>query len=103
MLIVHGWVFEDNVVQFLQLVSRYIRYPYDDLDEVAVTGALDRTDDEFVDGWFSYPLPGTPPLTVSLARAVGGSQVSVQVEGDIDPVLRARLETLFDLLCRDRR
>jgi len=43
-------------------------------------------------------LPGTPPLTVSLARAVGGSAVSVRVQGDIDPVLRARFETLFDLL-----
>jgi hypothetical protein len=95
---VRGWVFEDNVVQFLQMVSHYIRYAYDDLDEVAVAGALDRTDDELIDGWVSYPLPGTPPLTVSLARAVGGSEVSVRVEGDIDLVLRARFETLFDLL-----
>jgi hypothetical protein len=95
---VQGWVFEDNVVQFLQLVSHYIGYPYDDLDEAALTGALERTDDESVDGWFSYPLPGTPPLTVSLARAVGGTEVSVRVEGDIGPVLQARFETLFDLL-----
>jgi hypothetical protein len=35
---------------------------------------------------------------VSLARAVSGSEVSVRVEGDIDPVMRARFETLFDLL-----
>ncbi|BCB89678.1 hypothetical protein Psuf_069910 [Phytohabitans suffuscus] len=93
-----GWVFEDNVVQFLGHVSRYIGYRFDDLDEAALAGALERTDDESTDGWFSYPLRGTPPLTASLARAVGGSVVSIRVEGDIDPVLAARIETLLDLL-----
>jgi hypothetical protein len=44
------------VVQFLELVSHYIGYRYDDLDEAALTGALVRTDDESTDGWFSYPL-----------------------------------------------
>jgi hypothetical protein len=29
---------------------------------------------------------------------VSGSVVSVRVEGDIDPILTARIETLFDLL-----
>jgi hypothetical protein len=96
--LVEGWVFEDNVVQFLEHVSRYIGYRYDDLDEAALIGALERTDDESIDGWFSYPLQGMPPLTVSLARAVGGTEVSVRLEGNIDPVLRARFETLFDLL-----
>jgi hypothetical protein len=42
--------------------------------------------------------PALPPLTVSLAQAVGGGVVSVRVDGDIDPVLRARTEILFDLL-----
>jgi hypothetical protein len=96
--LIEGWVFEDDARQFLEHVSRYIGYRYDDLDEAALTGALERTDDESTDGWFSYPLPGTPSLTVSLAKAVGGNEVSVRVQGDIDPILRARLETLFDLL-----
>ena len=61
-------MFEDNVVQFLEHVSRYIGYRYDDLDEAALTGILERTDDESADGWFSYPLPSQPFLTVSLAR-----------------------------------
>lgn len=95
---VAGWVFEDNVEQFLEHVSRYIGYDYDELDEVALAGALEATDDESTDGWFSYPLTGAPPLQVSLARAVGGSVVSVRMHGDIDPVLAARFETLFDLL-----
>lgn len=95
---VDGWVSEENVVQLLEHVSRYIEYDYGELDEVALTGALELTDDEVADGWFSYPLVGTPLLTISLARAVGGSDVSVRLEGEIDPILAARFETLFDLL-----
>ncbi|WP_127507032.1 hypothetical protein [Actinoplanes solisilvae] len=95
---IDGWVSEDNVVRFLEYVSRYVGYDYGELDEVALTGAVDHTDDESVDGWFSYPLEGVPPLTVSLARTVGGSVVSVRVQGQIEGALAARLETLLDLL-----
>ncbi|MFC4069980.1 hypothetical protein [Actinoplanes subglobosus] len=89
---------EDNIVRFLEKISSYIGYDYDALDEAALTGALESTDDESADGWFNYPLVGTPPLTVSLARAVGGSIISARVQGEIDPVLAARFETLLDLL-----
>jgi hypothetical protein len=95
---IEGWVFEDNVVRFLEHVSRYIGYDYGELDEVALIGALEPTDDESPDGWFDYPLAGTPPVTVSLAQAVGGSVVSVRMRGEIDPILAARFETLLDLL-----
>jgi hypothetical protein len=95
---IEGWVFEDNVVRFFRHVSRYVGYDYGELDEVALTGALEPTDDESADGWFSYPLEGTPSLTVLLARAVGGSVVSIQVQGEIDIILAARFETLLDLL-----
>jgi hypothetical protein len=96
--LIAGWVFEDNVVRFLEHVSRYVGYAYDDHDEAALIGALEDTDDESTEHWFSYPLAGTPPLVVHLAQAVGGTVVSVRVEGDINPILAARLETLFDLL-----
>jgi hypothetical protein len=33
-----------------------------------------------------------------LAQAAGGSVVSVRVDGDIAPILAARVETLLDLL-----
>ncbi|MFG2044978.1 hypothetical protein [Dactylosporangium sp. NPDC048998] len=95
---INGWVYEDNLIRFLAQLSYYIGYQYDELDEAALTGALEQTDDESADAWFSYPLAGTRYLTVSLARAVGGSEVSVRVDGDIDPILSARIETLFDLL-----
>lgn len=93
-----GWVNEGNVVRLMQQISTYIGYPYDDLDEAALTGALDETDDESPDGWFEYPLAGEPELTVHLAQSPGSANVSVRVEGDVDAVLDARIETLLDIL-----
>lgn len=65
---VEGWVTEEHVVRLLRQISAYIGYAYDDLDEAALTGALDDTNDEAVDGWFEYPLAGTPMLVIRLAQ-----------------------------------
>lgn len=95
---VSGWVDADNVVRLLAQISRHIGYAYDELDEAALTGALDGTDDELPDGWFQYPLQGSPALMAYLAQALGSAVVSVRVEGSMDPVLTARIETLMDVL-----
>ncbi|MFI5490861.1 hypothetical protein [Micromonospora echinaurantiaca] len=95
---VEGWVTEEHVVQLLQRISAYVGYAYDDLDEAALTGALDDTNDEAVDGWFEYPLAGAPTLVVRLAQSPGSAVVSVRVEGAMDLVLATRVETLLDLL-----
>ncbi|MFI7070824.1 hypothetical protein [Micromonospora sediminicola] len=96
--LVEGWVAEEHVVRLLRQLSAYIGYLCDDLDEAALVGALDDTDDEAADGWFEYPLVGTPPLVVRLARAPGAAVVGVRVDGTMDLVLATRIETLFDLL-----
>ncbi|WP_091659422.1 hypothetical protein [Micromonospora auratinigra] len=95
---VAGWVIEDHIARLLRQISVYIGYPYDDLDEAALTGVLDDTNDETPDGWFEYPLAGTPTLVVRLAQAPGSAVVSVRVEGAMDLVLATRVETLLDLL-----
>ncbi|MEV0131011.1 hypothetical protein AB0H83_21430 [Dactylosporangium sp. NPDC050688] len=95
---VAGWVVEDHVVQALRQISAYIDYRYDELDEAALTGALEGTNDETADGWFEYPLAGTPALTIRLARSADGSVVMVQVDGAMDIVLAARIDTVLDLL-----
>jgi len=95
---VEGRVTEEHVVQLLRQISAYIGYAYDDLDEAALTGALDDTNDETVDGWFEYPLAGTPTLVIRLAQSPGSAVVSVRVEGTMDLVLATRIETLLDLL-----
>ncbi|WP_446219882.1 hypothetical protein [Micromonospora sp. IBHARD004] len=87
---------EDHVAQLLRQISTYIGYPYDDLDEAALTGALDGTNDEVANGWLEYPLAGTPPLVIQLAQSPGSAVVSVRVDG----TLATRLETLLDLLSR---
>lgn len=98
MAVVQGWILEENVVRFLCHLSGYLGYRYDAADEDALVGALDETDDETETAWFHYPLQGTPPVVVSLARAAGGTVVSVRVEGGIDAVLEARIETMLSLL-----
>jgi hypothetical protein len=94
---VGGWILEDNVLRFLTYLSAYIGYRYDWWDEQALVGALDHTDDRSPKTWFSYPLAGRPPLTVRLARSLGSAVVTVQVTGDIDAVLAARISTLLDV------
>jgi hypothetical protein len=69
-----------------------------DLLRKRVLLALDETDDEILTAWFQYPLQGTPPVVVHLARAAGGSAVSVRVAGGIDTVLEARIDTMLSLL-----
>lgn len=54
--------------------------------------------DESADAWFEYPLEGRPALMVHLAQSPGSAVVSVRVDGNIDPVLAARIETLMDML-----
>lgn len=96
--VVQGRVTNDNVVQLLKRISGYICYAYDDLDEVALTGALDDTNNESADAWFRYPLMGMPPLMVHLAQSPGATVVSVRVEGIMKQILATRIETLLDLL-----
>ncbi|TNH27803.1 hypothetical protein FHG89_16990 [Micromonospora orduensis] len=95
---VEGWVTEDHVVRLFRQISAYVGYAYDDLDEAALVGALDDTSDEVVDGWFEYPLAGTPTLVVRLALSPGSAVVNVRVEGTMDLVLATRIETALDLL-----
>ncbi|GLW34552.1 hypothetical protein Areg01_74890 [Actinoplanes regularis] len=92
---VDGWILEGNVVRFLTHLSRRTGYEYAAADEDALVGALDKTDDESGTAWFRYPLQGTPPVVVALAQAVGGGVVSVGIDGDIDAVLEARIDTML--------
>jgi hypothetical protein len=84
---VDGRVTEERLVGLLRQISGFIGYAYDELDEAALTGALEG-------GWFEYPLAGTPRLLVRLAAA--GAHVRVRVEGDMDLVLAARIEALME-------
>jgi len=77
---VAGWVWSRNVRTLLLWAAHYVGYAFDDSDWQAVECALADTDDERQDGWYEYPLVGTPPLRVLLARSIGADPVQARVE-----------------------
>lgn len=95
---VRGQIAEDHVVDLFRRLSGYTGYRYDDLDEAALDGALDGTNDGPAGSWFWYPLAGSPALTVHLARSPDGTSVSVRIEGAEDPLLAGRMRRLLDVL-----
>jgi hypothetical protein len=95
---VGGWVWPSNVEPLLRWVSLYVGYSFDLTDWQAVEAALPATDADAADGWYDYPLAGTPPVQVNLAQNVGALPVMVRVVGEMDPVLEARIDTLVSVL-----
>jgi hypothetical protein len=94
---VAGWVFEEAVVEVLRHVAVYVGYRYRALDEQALVGALEQTNEDD-DRWWEYPISGTPALVVRLARSVGTPVVIVRIAGPMDAVLATRIETVLEVL-----
>jgi hypothetical protein len=93
---VGGWIWSQNLLPFLQLLSHYAGYAFDGTDWVTVEAGVEDTDDERPDGWYSYPLVGTrAELEVTLAHAVGTDVLMVRVTGAADAELRLRADTLI--------
>ncbi|MGV9288263.1 hypothetical protein [Streptomyces sp. NPDC003719] len=94
-----GWIWGRNLRTFLELLSRYAGYSFDETDWESVEAGVQDTDDETPDGWYSYPLVGTlATLEVALAHAVGGEEVSVRVAGAEARDLQLRTDTLLSAL-----
>ncbi len=96
MAAVSGWIFGHHLNVFAWRVSGYVDYGWDDLDDDALIGVLDRTDVE-KDVWFEYPIVGDPHTMLTVAADVGSSVVFVRLSGAFDAVLSARFETLIDI------
>ncbi|GEB57198.1 hypothetical protein [Streptomyces gardneri] len=93
---VGGWIWERNLRSFLELLSFYVGYGFDATDWETVALAVEATDDERPDGWYSYPLAGEHrQVEVRLARAVGGDELLVAVKGTLTPELEVRADTLL--------
>lgn len=91
-----GWIWGRNLRALLELLSRYSGYAFDDTDWETIAAGVQDTDDEALDGWYSYPLVGTRgTLGIALAQAVGGEEVSVSITGAETPELQLRTETLL--------
>ena len=94
---VGGWVMEADVHRLMRHLAFLVGYVIDDLDWGAVQTGLELTDSES-ERWFDYPLVGERQLTVKLAKEPDAYPVMVQVSGDLDDVLAARIETLISVL-----
>ncbi|QER90387.1 hypothetical protein [Streptomyces tendae] len=91
-----GWIWCRNLHSFFRLLSHYAGYDFDDTDWETIEAGVQETDDEAPDGWYSYPLVGTSvTLSVALAQAVCGEEVSVSVTGAETLELRLRTDTLL--------
>ncbi|MCM1940817.1 hypothetical protein NC239_21690 [Streptomyces sp. G3] len=94
-----GWIWGRNLRAFLEVLSLYAGYEFDGTDWRTVEAGVQETDDDNPDLWYTYPLVGVnSTLEVSLARAVGGEEVSVRVAGAEAPDLRLRTDTLLSAL-----
>ncbi|MFE5211197.1 hypothetical protein [Streptomyces sp. NPDC056600] len=91
-----GWIWAQNALPFLQLLSHYAGYAFDGTDWETVEAGIGDTDDDRADGWYTYPLVGTrAELEVALALATGSDVLAVTVTGLDDPELRLRADTLI--------
>ncbi|MFB7032815.1 MULTISPECIES: hypothetical protein [unclassified Streptomyces] len=93
---VGGWIRERNLRSFLELLSHYAGYGFDATDWETVALAVEATDDERTDGWYSHPLVGEHrQVEVRLVRAVGGDELMVAVKGTLTPEPEVRADTLL--------
>jgi hypothetical protein len=95
---VGGWILPGNVRTLMFWLAYYVDYSFEEDDWAVVEAALPSTNSEQACGWYDYPLLGSPPLRVFLARTPGDTPVSVRVTGDLGLILLARFETLIHVL-----
>jgi hypothetical protein len=95
---VEGWVWPANLRTALRHISAWVDYTFDDWDWDAVEAALPQSSWDPPEHWYDYPIIGSRTLTVYLAHDDGFEPVGVRVEGDLDEVLAARIETILGLL-----
>lgn len=92
------WVWPENVRTTVQYLSLFVGYDFDDTDWQAIRQGLTDTTCEPPERWYDYPIVGTPTLTVFLALDPGADPVFVRVRGDMDEILRTRIDTLLSVL-----
>lgn len=88
------WIWITGLRGFLELVSSYVGYRFDDLDWDAVGAGLGALTGE--DDTFGYPIGGRPELGLVLARYPGGDEVRFWITGRRDRLLSARICGLTD-------
>ncbi|EOD70589.1 hypothetical protein H480_00300 [Amycolatopsis vancoresmycina DSM 44592] len=93
-----GWIFQDNLAKVVEYLAGLVGYSWDELDDGALEAGIPNTEVDLPpDTWFEYPVAGAVVLTLRIARDHDGGIFSMIIDGEIDEVLAARIETLLDL------
>ncbi|MFC8515812.1 hypothetical protein [Streptomyces sp. NPDC057257] len=99
--VAEGWIRDTNLRPFCESLAAEVAYDFDDSDWLAIHTALPDTDDEQPrSAWYAYPLVGRDRVDLRIARSVGGSEISVSVEGTVPDHTRSRVGLLLDIMAR---
>ncbi|MFF1298786.1 MULTISPECIES: hypothetical protein [unclassified Streptomyces] len=102
-----GALRSENLRTFLELLSGYVHYDFDDTDWDTVALGIEETDDEDTTAWYDYPLHGglhAAQVHLAYARPYPEDDdgepdtVSVRVTGAHSRDLRLRIDTLIAAL-----
>ena len=89
-----SWIWITSLRRFLELVSFYVDYRFDDLDWQAIQTGLTTLTTE--NDTFSYPIVGQRELNLTISKDPGGDEVTVRITGRQDRLLSARIAGLMD-------
>lgn len=91
-----SWIIEDNLKPFVETLSGFVGYRFDDWDWDAIYYGVRDTNKE-VDRWYEYELIGDRKMKLCLARADGSFPIFVRVEADKD--LEEKAAIAADIMC----
>jgi hypothetical protein len=89
-----SWIWDASLRRFLELVSFYVSYGFDESDWLAIQAGLDGLTGE--NDTFEYPIIGRPELHVTLGKNPNGHEISITLTGRPDRLLGARISGLID-------
>lgn len=89
-----NWIWVTSLRRFLELVSSYVDYRFDDLDWQAIQTGINTLTSE--NDTFSYPMAGQRELSLTISKDPGGNEALVQIAGRQDRLLGARIAGLMD-------
>lgn len=96
--VVATWVPPQNLRPFIETISRWVTYSFDDTDWLAIADATERTDAD-ARQWYTYPIDGVPRLYIAVALNPGDVPVSVRVlaSAGLPEVLRVRIKAAAEI------
>ena len=92
------WVPPQNLRPFLETISRWVGYTFDDTDWAAIADGVEGTDAD-ARQWYTYPICGVPRLDVAVANNVGHDPVSIRVlaAADVPDLVRVQIAATAEI------